>query len=378
MRIWTKDWPIPSSIKLKKYSVDHKTSHNTNVRLSRFALWGLVEDVKEFKRRTYNKHEPIKWGKGKNSGRRFNYELIDDKIWIKILSKHYFFNVDGRTLNFDGNYLRLSLYKNEIAFWYTSGEGQVRFVILPKFIDIDEGFFELIGFLDGEMSKKINMGGGSALKISNTESLIIKEIIERFKKYFNINPDSWTASLTFNNKSNIFNGQIDKRLKKIWSEEIGLSKNRFTKTTFQKKYNSLFSQKGIIQIRYSNTLFFLIFLDLMENLNNLILKNYDYCVSYIRGIAAAEGGIGKRDKKLRIVHIGSMDNSLKSFYKKCLIKIGIDSIQTYKLRIEICGLRNFLKLNEINIFMYHPRRNKEFEKALQILKESPRYKELYG
>jgi len=367
LRIWTKDWPIPSKAKLKRYTVNLKTSHKTNAEVSRYALWGLIEDAKKFNKRTYKKHRTKQWGKGKKSGRRFDYKILSDEVWIKLLSKSYLFNESGRRFHFDGNYLRLSLYKDEMAIWYLSGEGQVRFVIFPRFARVDDKFFELIGFLDGEMSKKISKTGGSALKISNAEPIIIREIIKRFNKYFNIHKNSWTASLVLNNKLNQFHEIADNELKDFWAKNVGLPKNRFTKTTLQKKYKSLFSNNGIIQIRYSNTLFFRILLDILKNTRKIIIQDKESCAAYIRGVAAGEGGIGKRGDKLRIVHIGSMDEENKIFYSKCLEKININSIQNYKLRIEVCGLRNFIILRDINIFKYIPYRKEKFIKALKNL-----------
>ncbi len=374
LRIWSKEWAVPNRIKLEKYSVSSTTSHKTQVEISRYSLWGIIGDPVEFEKMADNKNAPKKWGKGKESKRRFDYKLFKNELWIKILSKSYLFNINNRTMRFDEKYLRLSLLKDELGFWYISGDGQVRFVILPKFINLDEEFFELLGFLDGEMSKKTNKSGGSVLKISNADPVMIREILKRFDKYFRIHKSSWTASLVYNNKLGNFDNKKDLVIRNIWSNAIELPKDRFTKTTFQDKYNSLFSKYGIIQIRYSNTAFFLLFLELMENVRSLILSNYGYCAAYIRGIVAAEGGIGKREGKLRMVHIGGMDGSLKDFYKKCVIKLGIDSVQTYKLRIEIYGLKNFLKLEAMDIFKYQERRKKDFNISLGLLKKSPRYR----
>lgn len=372
LRIWTPDWPIPKRVKLEKYIVNLNTSHQTNVNLNRYALWGEVETITDFKKRVYGNKKPSQWGKGKKSGRRFDYKEYAGKIWIKILSKCPVLNIENRKLSFNGKYLKISLYPTEIGFWYISGEGQVRFIILPKVISLNDKFFELIGILDGEMCKKINTKGGSALKISNTEPIIIKQIIEGFKEFFSIDPIFWAASLTINDKDSNLREQ-DEKLKKFWSNRLNISLKNFTKTTIQEKYRSKFSEKGIIQIRYSNTLFFIIFLGIMKNIRKIILKNKQYCRAYIRGLVAGEGGIGKRDNKLRIVHIGGMNDQDKIFYSKCLSKLGITSIQKYKLRIEICGLKNFLILEKLDLFRYHPRRKKAFIRALTNLKGATKF-----
>ncbi len=275
-----------------------------------------------------------------------------------------------RGFSFDKKYLRMSLMKGEIAFWYESGEGQTRFTILPKFINLDKGFFELLGILDGEMSKKISKSGGSSIKISNAEPLIMKELVNRFEEYFQIHKDSWTASITINDKMKIFKRDDDLPLKLFWSKKIGIPKDRFTKTTLQRKYFSKFSKKGIIQIRYGNTLFFKVFLEIMNGVRKLIINNTNLAAAYLRGVAAAEGGIGKRGEKIRIFHIGGIKKEDRDFYSKCLEKIGITSIQDYKLRVEVCGLENFKKLKEIDILKYHPRRKSDFLISLENLEKN--------
>lgn len=115
----------------------------------------------------------------------------------------------------------------------------------------------------------------------------------------------------------------------------------------------------------------------MENIKEIIIKNKKYCAAYLRGVAAGEGGIGKTaENKLRIVHIGSMNEENKIFYSQCLKKIGVTSIQRYKLRIEVCGLTNFLILNSIDIFKYIPYRKEKFLISLANLKENYKKRKL--
>ena len=368
LRIWTNDWPVPSKIILEKYSFNTMTSHKTKVNLSRQALWGEVESLIDFKNRVYKNKKPSKWGKGtEKSGRRFDYKIINNKIWIKILSKSPIINIENRKLAFDGKYLRISLKKNEVAAWYISSEGQIRFIILPDKINLDTGFFELIGILDGEMCKKVNKSGGSSLKISNAEPLIMKQLISNFKKYFDLPKDSWTASLTLNDKEP--KNHDEKNLKKYWSKITGIRLERFTKTTIQKKYLSRFSDNGILQARFSNSLFFFILLSIMKNIRKILLLNKDYCDGYLRGLAAAEGSVIKRRNKLRMVQICGTDKIEKEFYKKCLLKIGITGIREYNNRVEMYGLSNFFILKKMNLFKIHPLRRKKFLESLDVLEK---------
>lgn len=368
LRIWTSDWPIPKKIELKTYSVNTTTAHKTNSNINRYSLWGEVESVKEFENRIYKNKKPSKWGKGKKSGRRFDYKRVKDNIWIKILSKSQYIDITNRKLSFDGKYLRVSLNKNEVAIWYLSGEGQIRFIILPKKIEIGNNFLEMIGLLDGEMCKKKNKTGGSALKISNATPSIICHILNQFETYFRIPKESWTASLTINAKE-IQNSE-EKNLRDYWSKITKINLKRFTKTTIQKKYRSKFSDNGIIQIRFSNTLFFLLLLEIMKKIRGKILLNKKHCEAYLRGLAAAEGGIIKRKNKLRMVQFGGVNKKDKDFYTKCLYKIGINTVKEYPNRVETYSLINFILLKKINIFKLHPRRNKHFLNSLTNLQKN--------
>ena len=76
LRIWTADWPSPKNVKLESYIINMNTSHKTNVNLNKYALWGEAEEINDFRKRVYGDKRPKKWGKGKKSGRRFDYKEI--------------------------------------------------------------------------------------------------------------------------------------------------------------------------------------------------------------------------------------------------------------------------------------------------------------
>ncbi len=371
LRVWTDDWPLPKKLRFIKYTTEVTTSHHTKVHIVNHGLFGAVESEKNFKNRIYKNKTPRKWGKGKKSGRRFDYSLINGMVLIKILSKCNNLNLTSRNLLFDKNYLRIRLKDNEYGIWYRSEEGQIRSCILPKKIELDANFFEMIGILDGEMNKKISSKKrGQSLKISNTEPKIIKFLMKSFKKYFFINEKSWRASITVNSKINYFSQNDDKILKNFWSDLTRTPLNNFTKTTISKKYLSKKSPKGILQIRYNNAMFFNVLINIMRGIRKIILSNNVYTESYLRGLAAAEGGVGKVYKRktegLRIVFISSTNHKDKLFYMQCLRKLGINSYGEYPLRVEIYSKSNFLKLYNIDLFKYHPERKKNFIKYFKL------------
>lgn len=372
LRIWTNEWPLPKNIRFIPYKNKVRTSHKTNIVLINYGLFGAVETNKEYRKRIYKNKNPKKWGKGKKSGRRFDYMLIGDKIFIKILSKCANLNLENRKLSFDGNYLRINLKKNECGVWYTSNEGQIRHCIIPKTLNLESDFFEMLGILDGEMNKKLRKGrNNQSIKISNAEPKIIKFLINKFKKYLLINEKSWRASITINSKKINSPEKIDKNLKKFWSELTKIPLTNFSKTTLCWKYISKNSPKGIIQIRYNNAILFKILINLLTNIKKDIILNKIYIQSYLRGLAAAEGGVGKvynrKTEALRIIFISSTNHEEKLFYILCLENLGIDSYKEYPLRVEIYGKSNFKKLYSLNLFKYNPKRKKHFVKLFRKL-----------
>ena len=105
----------------------------------------------------------------------------------------------------------------------------------------------------------------------------------------------------------------------------------------------------------------------------------DTIVPYLRGLIAAEGGVGL-NKIGGVSHllIGSTKEKDKKFYKGCLKILGIRS-KEYDQRIEICGGENFKRFLELDLFRLHPERKLKFLSALNLMKRiKKKYKEISG
>ena len=349
IRTWKKDYPIPTKLKLFRSKIKTTTSYNTKTEIIRYCLLGEVK--KEFKKN------------------KFKYIKLKNKIFIKIISKCNNLNLNNRKLIFDGKYLRIVLKNNEMGIW-SFKRTIISFTILPKIITLNFDFFELIGILDGEMNRKIRKDrNGQTVKISNSEPIIIKHIVNTFEKYFLINRKLIRGSITFNSKCMQINKEEDNNYKKIWSKLINIPLENFSKSTMNTKYMSKKSPIGVLQIRYENSMLFNILMNIIKNIRKITLSHKNYTTAYLRGLSAAEGGIGKvynrKTEGLRLVFISSMNKKDKLFYMKCLKNINITSYNEYPLRVEIYGKNNFLKLYNFDLFKYHPERKRNFIKHLK-------------
>lgn len=369
LRVWTKQRGLPTELKLEKYQTNIKNNLGQIVQIKRYAIWGKMETVEEYIKRKRHKKSK-RWCKGskKSSRRSFECKCIKNHVWIKLVSKWNNLVVKNRKVLFDRSYLRLKLKQNEIGVWYTSKDQQVRCLILPRFINLEKEFFELVGILDGEVCKRSSRKR-NIVKISNTEPKIVKHMLDNFQKYFNLQIKDWSASITFNaKKQNITKAQINK-IKQFWSNKTKLKLNKITKTTVNKRYISKFSPYGIIQIRYSNNILWNVLMYLINKIRPITLSNKNYTISYLRGLIAGEGGIGKDKKnRLRVIGIGGTVSEDKRFYMRCLDKINISSFKEYPLRVEIYHKLNFLRFYKLNLFGLHPQRKQGFIEALTKLK----------
>jgi len=369
LRLWYAQRGLPIEIKIGSYTI-HQTTHRKKVKVNRIAIWGKMETLDEFQKRKRHKKSKI-WCKGsKGSNRRtFEWKEENSYVWIKLISKWNCGDASNRKMIFDGKYLRLTLFSNEIGIWYISSEGQIRFWILPDEIEINDELLQVVGILDGEAHKKPRKKGGMSTKVTNSESIIIKKVIEIFKAHFKISEESWRASLTINAKKlkEKYSEEEDKKLKEFWSKSTGIPIENFGKTTLLFQYESKHSPHGILQIRVSSFLLWKFLMKFLEYLRDII-NTQELIVPYLQGLVAAEGGVGlKKNGSISHLLIGSTKDSDKKFYMKCLDILEIKS-KEYEQRIEICGSKNWLKFLEFDLFKLHPNRKMKFITAIDKMK----------
>lgn len=369
LRVWYEQRGLPIEIKIGNY-ITQLTTHGKKVDVNRAAIWGKMETFDEFQRRKRHKKSKV-WCKGsKGSSRRtFGWKEENGYVWVKLIPKWNCGSVTNRKMIFDENYLRLSLFPDELGVWYTSSEGQIRFWILPKEIEINDELLEVVGILDGEMQKKLNEGGGISVKVVNSEPTIIRRVINVFEKYFRVSKEMWRVSLTINAKklTKEFSENDDEKLKMFWSQSTRIPFKNFGKTTLLFQYESKHSPYGILQIRISSFLFWKFLMRFLEYLRGFI-KSEKFIVPYLRGLVAAEGGVGLReDDRVSHLLIGTTKDSDKKFYRECLEVLGIKS-KEYEQRIEICGGKNFKKFLELDLFRLHHEKKKKFLLALSGMK----------
>ena len=370
LRIWYEQRGLPTEIRTENYFT-RLTTHGEERHVKRVAIWGKMETVDEFQRRRRHRNAR-RWCKGsKGSNRRtFEWKEEDGYIWIKLVSKWKCGDVSNRRMVFDGKYLRITLLSDEIGIWYVSSEGQIRFWILPKEIEMVDELMEVAGIMDGELHKKARKSGGMGVKITNSEPQIIKKVVDVFEKHFKIPKEMWRASLIMNMKNSVkeWNHIEDKKLKKFWSEVTGIPIQNFGKTTVMLKYQSKHSPHGILQIRIPSLLFWKFIMAFLKYVRKL-MKSKELVIPYLRGLIAAEGGVGlRKDGGISHLLIGATKKTDRKFYKKCLKILGIES-KEYEERLEIYGKKNFLVFLKLDLFRLHPSRRSKFLSGLRKMKK---------
>lgn len=368
LRAWKKNWGLPDLYKTETSNTTIVV-HSEQKLISRTSLWGRIESYETYlrRKRTHKKWGLKTWRKGQQA-RGLECKIIDGYIWVKIMpSWHYHGELTPDKFSFDGKYLKFSLERDEIGVWYLSGDKHVRYIILPSEIEVTDELLELIGIFDGEMTERMNKTGGTAFRVTNSEPLIIKDVVSRCKM-FGVSSTDWRVSITVNSKDNYFSNEKLEEIKNFWLNVTNIPLSNIGKITIQNKYLSKFSPRGIVQLRYSNMLFYYFIRSLIEKLHNIILGNKNFIASYLRGLMAAEGGIGlRKNGDLRFVQIAGTKRENKEFYMKCLGELGVTSFKEYQQRIEIYSNDNFKLLNSLDVFGLHPVRKLNFDRAFVSL-----------
>ena len=353
---YTPDYEIPKDLKFEEYETTIR-NHDKEIRIKRYRLVGIIKNLEP----------PIKAKKiYKGMKRKYLTYKIKKRTVFIILKRVWPSNNlhIKKELIFRDHYLYFKVQKGYIGVWYKKGN-RSRFVILPRYLKLDNLFWETFGILTGEMTK-------STIAVSNTDPSVINHVIKFFDDSKLIDKRSWKFALSLNCrevKSEIEN--VINESRKYWVNQLGIGKNEIKNIYLYKQFKSnLNPNLGKIELRFFNKPLKQVIDFLTKFVEDNVLKDVSYSTSFLRGLIAAEGCPGIRntkENKLSTIRIASKFEKERLFYAKICEKVNL-KVKVYNgHNVEIFGIESFLKALELNLFALNEKRNKHFIERLNNL-----------
>jgi len=347
--------PIPSNFKFQEYST-YIRNKNTITKIRRYRLIGKIKDNGKLKiNKSFNSNNTI----------RLRYINKKDGLWIIIREKWPSNNLNlNVSLLYKNRYLYLKIPKDYIGVWYKNGY-YTEFVIIPKFLDLNDLFWETFGILIGEMSK-------TYISIANTEPKILNNLITFFNISKFINKESWKFRLCINSREIKSIKPVISQSKTYWADKLKVNPKAIKSVGLYKQFKSnLYPNYGEIEIKFFNKPLKKVIDHLIKFVKDNATKNINYSIAFLRGLIAAEGncdGRSKKINKIRAIRIASKFEEERLFYATVCKKLGLN-VKVYKNQhnIEIHGIDSFIKSFKFDLFSLNERRNNNFKERLSNL-----------
>lgn len=274
------------------------------------------------------------------------------KTKIKVLSDDYF----------------IASYKTNTSNQYSSNNGFKEFSTkFPMYLSIDESVAEVLGFLQGEMSKTHR----GPLTFVNLDVNIINKVLIWFKKEWSINFNDWNWYIKLNML------EPNPELSEIISEELIEHWMNSCPIEYSKKYNKTVSytkntkyplkNMGSLIIERRNPLFVQTVQKLVEKFTaSIVTQDVKIIRGFMRGIIAAEGCINDNDSKgIRRVFISAIKQYERNIYLNSVHKLGIEAHECKKINVIIISKKiNLKKLLVQNMMSGHSEKNAKFNKMI--------------
>lgn len=232
----------------------------------------------------------------------------------------------------------------------------------PDKIILDENRLAAIGIFEAEGSKT----KPKATEIVNCEPILISLFLN-FLENFGISKKNISFRIIFNKKildrMGIDKSKLEANAEEFWREKVNIpkkSKIRFnyagSSIGFMRKNPAMY---GSLNLEYNKVLFRR-FLELLIKKTKEKLKEKEDVIAYLRGFLAGEAYVGNHDREIQIASIRSEELDL---LQKLLAKLNIPSSKSKKTstsppRVLITKLKDFIKLENHDIFKFHPEKKK--------------------
>ncbi len=232
----------------------------------------------------------------------------------------------------------------------------------PSKIVLNEEKLAAIGVFEAEGSKTKYKG----TEIVNCEPILINLFLD-FLDDFKISKDKISFRIVFNKnileKINTNKNELETNAEKFWRMKTGIrdeSKIRFNYTGNSwgviRKNPKMY---GSLNLNYNNVLFRK-FLELLIKKAKKRLIEKKEIIAYLSGFLAGEAYVGNHDREIQIASIKVEELDL---LQELLIKLNVLSSRSKKTstsppRVLITNLASFIKLENYDIFKFHPDKRK--------------------
>jgi len=223
---------------------------------------------------------------------------------------------------------------------------------IKRFIDLDNLFFEGFGLIEGDGDKV------KFVAFTNSEFSILEHFLNFMKKCFGLSREIFSVRLFL---------PIGMNLKEAKNKVINeLKLKKIVGFNFRKNHKSL-----VVNLYKRTELIDIVFNNLYKFARNLVKKNKDYAIPYLRGVLAADGTVQRRNttKSVFAVKISSTNAENTKLYKNLLNLCGFEFGKDERDCIPIRHFRNFSEMEKHNLTIISDSKHKKFTEGIKILKE---------
>lgn len=250
-----------------------------------------------------------------------------------------------------------------LYIWYCIGGGADH-VKIKKKLDAEK-LAELMGFYfgDGNTSHGIR-----SFRLNNCEHSALNYCLDILEN-LGISRSQVKVQVIYSSDTEI-EDRIKKRCTNYWANTLELEKKQIVSVNRSKNIRRTL-EYGSARIFFDNSVFVEImlhgvlkrFIEIIKKPKNDLEENI--LKGFIRGLAAAEGSVTltRLNSLSKVTFAYDPHSEDLEFYKKILENLRISYGGIHGNELNIYGIKNFNKFNEIDLFKIHETRKKKFEKG---------------
>ncbi len=236
---------------------------------------------------------------------------------------------------------------------------------VPKSVIFDEDTYEVLGLLQGEMSKTYRQ----TLTFANSEPGIINKVLAWFEKTEFAKKSVWRWYVRVNLKEPAdlsVKQEIDCRTAQEWIKLCNLNPS----LAYDKRVSYIASTKnerldgiGTLMVERASPIIIQTVLKMVSDMTlSMPRRSAEEIAAYMRGIIAAESCVNfDEGSAVRRILISAVKKDERDIFRICLEKLAIEARDKPNMRcLIITGKENLEKMHRLGLMTLHPEKHKKF------------------